>query len=181
MSFLPGRARWFGCAIFGTSVICSSLAWANGQEFFQAPMGKVDLVYTGRARDVNGRFLLRAEVVIWSEELGLTFPSVTDEMGHYRSPDVGASIKEVASSVDPKGLKAACALPGYEQVRPMKIPNRAHGTIELNCMLRKIGSGSKDDAERAVGNDAGRKPSSGLFWLVPVALVTVVIGAAARK
>jgi hypothetical protein len=139
-------------------------------------MGKVDLVYTGRVRDINGRFLPMAEVVIWSEELGLTFPSITDQNGHYRSPDVGAAIKEVASVVDAKGLKAACALPGYEQVRPIKIPNKAQGTIELNCILRKNG-----DAKAGFDQAEAKRPTPALFWLVPVGLIAIVIGAAVRK
>jgi hypothetical protein len=177
MSLQARRAAFLGYVVFATVLTASPPAFANGQEFFAAPMGKVDLVYTGRVRDISGRFLQRAEVVIWSEELGLTFPAITDENGHYRSPDVGANIKEVASVVDPKGLKAACALPGYEQVRPMVIPNKGHGTVELNCMLRKTGYGEKEESDRT----AEKRPTPGLFWLVPAALVIVVIGAAVRK
>src|SRR5438128_11067401 len=89
------RAAWLGYVVFAIILAASQLARANGQEFFAAPMGKVDLVYTGRVRDINGRFLQRATMVVWSEEVGLTFPSITDDYGHYRSPDVGANIKEV--------------------------------------------------------------------------------------
>jgi hypothetical protein len=178
MSFQRRRAA-FGYMVFGTVLMLSGLAWANGQEFFEAPPGNVDLVYTGRVRDINGRFLPRVEVVIWSEDLGLTFPSITDDNGHYRSPDVGSNIKEVAeAAVDPKGLKAACALPGYEQVRPMVIPRKTHGTVELNCTLRKIGSGSKTEARQS---DLAKTPTQRLFWLIPAGLVVVVIGAAVRK
>src|SRR5262249_29223574 len=56
MSF-PGRATLLGYAVFGAVLMLSSLAWANGQEFFEAPAGNVDLGYTGRVRDINGRFL----------------------------------------------------------------------------------------------------------------------------
>jgi hypothetical protein len=177
MSFHLRRAAFIAYVVFGTALMLSGLAWANGQEFFEAPAGNVDLVYTGRVRDINGRFLARAEVVIWSEELGLTFPSITDDNGHYRSPDVGANLKEVASVVDVKGLKAACALPGYEQVRPIVIPKRSHGTVELNCTLRKSGTG---DGQAAQG-EVARLPTPRLFWLIPTALVVVVIGAAVRK
>jgi hypothetical protein len=177
MSLQLRRAALVGYVVFGTALMISGLAWANGQEFFEAPAGNVDLVYTGRVRDINGRFLARAEVVIWSEELGLTFPSITDDNGHYRSPDVGANIKEVASTVDVKGLKAACALPGYEQVRPIVIPKRSHGTIELNCTLRKAGEGGS----QAAPSEVAKLPTPRLFWLIPTALVVVVIGAAVRR
>src|SRR5215470_3946656 len=94
-----------GFAVFSAVLTTSAPAWANGREFFAAPFGKVDLVYTGRVRDVTGRFLSRAEVVIWSEEYDMTFPAVTDENGQYRSPDVGANLKEVAPRFDPRSLK----------------------------------------------------------------------------
>jgi hypothetical protein len=178
MLALSKRAGLLGLFLFASTLLTPGAVRANGQEFFEAPAGNVDLVYTGRVRDINGRFLPRAEIVIWSEELGLTFPSITDQNGHYRSPDVGANIKEVASVVDPKGLKAACALPGYEQVRPLVIPNRAHGTIELNCTLRKMGSGPK---ESSGPSEVASRATPHLFWLVPVGLVLVVIGAAARR
>jgi hypothetical protein len=171
---------WLGYVVFGTALLISEMVWANGQEFFTAPLlGPVDLVYTGRVRDTSGRFLPRATMVIWSEEAALTFPSITDDYGHYRSPDVGSNIKEVTSApVNAKELKAACSLPGYEQVRPVVFPKRNRGTIELNCTLRKVGSEAKNDGEQS---DAARRPTPGLFWLVPAGLVIVVIGAAVRR
>ena len=180
MSFHRRRAAWLGYVVFGLALAVSELAWANGQEFFAASFGKVDLVYTGRVRNTSGRFLQRALVVIWSEELGLTFPSVTDDYGHYRSPDIGAHIKEVTSAptVDIKGLRAACSLPGYEQVRPILLPKKAHGPVELNCTLRKVGTGAKEDASQT---DVAERRTPGLLWLVPTAMVVIVIGAAVRK
>jgi len=180
MSVQRTRAARLGCVVFGLALAASELAWANGREFFAAPFGNVDLVYTGRVRNISGRFLQRAMLVIWSDELGLTFPSVTDDYGHYRSPDIGAHIKEVTSAptVDIKGLKAACSLPGYEQVRPIVLPKKAHGPVELNCTLRKVGTGGQEDANK---NDVAEKRMPGLLWLVPTAMVVIVIGAAVRK
>src|SRR5215467_14459349 len=77
MSVQRTRAARLGCVVFGLALAASELAWANGREFFAAPFGNVDLVYTGRVRNISGRFLQRAMLVIWSDELGLTFPSVT--------------------------------------------------------------------------------------------------------
>jgi hypothetical protein len=174
------RATWVGYVVFALLLTAAELAWANGQEFFAAPMGHVDLVYTGRVRDINGRFLQRATIVVWNEEIGLTFPSITDEFGHYRSPDVGSNIKEIttASTVDVKSLKAACSLPGYEQARPITIPKKSSGTVELNCTLRKVGEGAQGEAGQT---QAGNTSTPGLFWLVPAAMVVFVIGAAVRK
>jgi hypothetical protein len=179
MSFPRRFAMALGLGVIGMTLTISDSAWANGQEFFTAPFGDVDLVYTGRVRDTTGRFLARATMVVWSEEAGLTFPSITDEYGHYRSPDVGENIKEATSApVNTKDLKATCSLPGYEVARALVVPKKNHGTVELNCTLRKIGTGAPDGAPQS---DAANRPTPSFFWLVPAALVVVVTGAAIRK
>ena len=157
-----------GYIVLAIGAITSSLAWANGQEFFDPGAdSKVDLVYVGRVRDVNGRFLKGAEVVIWSPEAGMTFPAVTDAHGAYRSPDVGASLKEMAAAVDPKQLKVECALPGYEQVRPAGLPGKKNGRVELDFVMRPVG---------AVASAPERGRAHGILWVVPGVLVLVVIG-----
>jgi hypothetical protein len=162
--------------VLAIGVITSSLAWANGQEFFDpGAEGKVDLVYVGRVRDVNGRHLKGAEVVIWSPEAGISFPAVTDASGAYRSPDVGASFKEIAAAVDPKKLKVECSLPGYEQVRPARIPRKTNGRVELDFVMRPVG------ASAAVASASQRGQAHGILWVVPGLLVLVIIGAAVRR
>jgi hypothetical protein len=152
----------------------ASLAWANGQEFFDPGADtRIDLVYVGRVRDVNGRFLKGAEVVIWSPDAGMTFPALTDANGHYQSPDVGASLKEAAAAVEPKLLKVECVLPGYEQVRPARIPIKTHGRVEMDFVMRQRGTSSASAPERGQAN--------GIRWVVPGLLVFVVIGAAVRR
>ena len=155
--------------------LTSTFAWANGQEFFAPIGGKIDLVYTGRVRDVNGRYLKDAQIVIWSEEAGLTFPAFSDSYGHYRSLDVGANIREITSVFDPKELHAACALPGYEQVREVKIPKTAHGLVQLDFVLRKVGSA---DASHPKSEPAS---APRVTWLVPILPVGIVVGAAMRR
>jgi hypothetical protein len=161
--------------VFAIGAAASSVVWGNGQEFFDSGAdGKVDLVYVGRVRDVNGRFLKTAEVVIWSPQAGLTFPAVTDAFGHYSSPDVGASLKETGAAVDPKELQVTCTLPGYELVKPAKLPTRTQGRVNLDFVLRPVGSAAAHAAPE-------RSQSHGLIWLVPGLLVLAVIGAAVRK
>jgi hypothetical protein len=170
------RAASLGYIVLAIGAITSSLAWANGQEFFDPGAdAKVDLVYVGRVRDVNGRFLKGAEVVIWSPDAGLTFPAVTDAYGHYRSPDVGASLKEIAAAVDPKQLKVECALPGYEQVSPARIPNKTSGRVVMDFVMRPAG------ASAAAASVPERGRGHGILWIVPGLLVLVVIGAAVRR
>ena len=168
------RRAWLGSLAFALSALTSSLVWANGQEFFDpGAAAAVDLAYVGRVRDVSGRFLKGAEVVVWSPVAGLTFPAVTDAYGHYRTPDVGASLKEVAVPIDPNDLHVACALPGYELVRQVKIPKKTSGRVVMDFVLRPVGS--TDTAESVEGR------SHGLVWFVPGLLVAVVIGAAVRR
>src|ERR1700680_160963 len=140
-------AACLGYIVLATGSITSSLAWANGQEFFDPGADtKVDLVYVGRVRDVNGRWLKGAEVVIWSLEAGMTFSAVTDAHGHSFRPDVCAGLGETAAAADPKLLNIACALPGYEQVRPVKIPNRTSGRVEIDFVMRPVGTATAASA-----------------------------------
>ena len=167
------RAAFLGYIVLAIGAITASLSWANGQEFFEPGAGtKIDLVYVGRVRDVNGRFLKGAEVAIWSPGAGMTFPIVTtDAYGHYQSTDVGASLREMTAVVDPKLLNVACALPGYEQIRPAKIPRKTHGLVEMDFIMRPVGAASAPE----------RAQAHRILWIVPGILVLLVIGAAVRR
>jgi hypothetical protein len=169
-------AKRFGYVLFGLALIVSSVAWANGQEFFAASFAtKPDLAYVGSVKDTTGHPLVGAQVVVWAVDFGLTFPASTDATGRYRTPDVGANIKEVTTKVDLKQLRIECAFPGYEQVKRATLPDKTEGIVEIDFKMRKVGS----------ADTAGDRPSNhaprAWTWLVPAALVIIVIGAAARK
>jgi hypothetical protein len=155
--------------------LMAGVAWANGQEFFDPGAdAKVDMAYVGRVRDTSGRFLKGVTVVFWSDAGGLTFPAVTDIYGHYRTPDIGASLKEVAVPVDPNELKVSAALPGYELVRAPKVPKKTSGRVVMDFVMRPTGSAE-------VAASAAEGQSRGLGWLIPGLLVLFVIGAAVRR
>lgn len=178
------RRASLGFVAFVLATLWPTLAWANGQEFFDPGAdGKVDLAYVGRVRDIHGRFLKAAEVVIWSDAAGLTFPAVTDAYGHYRTPDIGASLKEVGVPVDPTELKIACALPGYELAKPVRIPKKTAGRVLIDFVMRPAGSGPPVEAASVAPgrNVVPRAPSSPIAWTIPGLLVLVVIGAAVRR
>ena len=169
-------AKRFGCALFGLTLLVSSIAWANGQEFFAASFAtKPDLAYVGSVKDTKGHPLVGAQVVVWAVDFGLTFPASTDATGRYRSPDVGANIKEVTTQVDLKQLRVECAFPGYEQVKRAAIPDKTSGIVEIDFIMRKVGSAD------TAGNQPPSHAPRAWTWLVPTALVIIVIGAAARK
>ena len=170
----PLRAACLGYIVIAIGATTAGLAWANGQEFFDpAADTKIDLVYVGRVRDDSGRFLKGAEVVIWSPDAGMTFPALTDANGHYQSPDVGASLKEAAAAVDPKLLKVECVLPGYEQVRPARLPSKTHGRVEMDFIMRSARASAPASAPEP-------RQAHGILWVVP-GLLVLVIGAAVRR
>src|SRR5688500_7436967 len=83
----------------GLTVGIAGTAWGNGYEFF-APAGDnrpLDLVYVGQIRDKSTGKLVRtpAYLMLTEKESGMTFPFGNDRPGHYRSPDVGAHIKDL--------------------------------------------------------------------------------------
>jgi hypothetical protein len=123
----------------------AATASANGEEFFAAAKGgKVDLVYFGRIKDRHtGRsigdsvyFLLRDKAT------GLSFPFTNDKPGHYRSPDVGAAIKEIGETINPTAFEIDVNVAGYQRLTLRKVPRRAQGAIEVDVLLDPAVSGT---------------------------------------
>jgi hypothetical protein len=164
------------------SLIIVAAAWAatsigaraNGHDFFDAgSTAPVDLAYVGRVRDIRGHLVEGATVVFWSDLAGLTFPAVSDHFGHYRTPDIGASLKEVAVPIVPAELNATAGLPGYELARRPVLPRRNHGRVAVDFVLR---SESADTPAPSAQRTLSSVPAVAAF-----ALMGVVIGAAVRK
>ncbi len=135
----PTARTKFASAALAVGLAVSGVAWANGGEFFlPAPEhGKVDLVYFGHIKDTDGNYIDDAQVTITVKDLGLTFPFENDKPGHYRSPDIGAQIKDMGEKVDPSQISIEISKKGYDQARPVKVPNKAEGTYEVDFLLTK--------------------------------------------
>jgi hypothetical protein len=139
------RPRRFGLVLggsaLGLSLAISGMAMANGGEFFlPAPEhGHVDLVYFGHIKDTDGNYLDDAEMTIHVDGIGMTFPFDNDSVGHYRSPDVGAQIKDNGESVDASKISISCAKKGYKQVKPATaaVPLKDEGTYEIDFVMAK--------------------------------------------
>ena len=139
---------------------------ANGAAFFR-PAGKgvkVDLAYFGTIRDDTGRPLDYADVTVSVSGLMMTFPFSNDALGHYRSPDVGALIKEAGGQADPRQLEITCYVPGYKRAR-MSVPRRSKGLHEVDFVLER------DPAQKIDYALAGRSrstttPTLGLLTLL---------------
>ena len=101
--------------VLGVAIIVLTLARTeavrgNGQDFFPAAEGKSsDLVYFGRIKDRSTGHLIRdrAFFTIFDSATGMNFPFMNDSPAHYRSPDVGAAIKELDRAVSKLGAKGA--------------------------------------------------------------------------
>ena len=128
-----------GGGVLGLGLMASGVALANGGEFFlPAPEhGHVDLVYFGHIKDTDGKFLDDAEMTIHVDGIGMTFPFDNDSPGHYRSPDVGAQIKDAGETVDPSKISIKCEKKGYKQAREVKVPLKPEGTYEIDFVMAK--------------------------------------------
>jgi hypothetical protein len=141
MKLLRNFALSLAGGIFGITLAASGVALANGGEFFlPAPEhGHVDLVYFGHIKDTDGNYVDGAELTVHVDGLGMTFPFDNDTPGHYRSPDIGAQIKDAGEAVDPTKISIVCAKKGYKQVKPANtaVPLKADGTHEIDFVLAK--------------------------------------------
>jgi len=142
---LPG---WWIAAIVASVVLASGTLLANGQSFFlPADKGPVDLVYFARVKDARtGRPInKRPYVTIVDPYTGIILPFAGDSPGHFRSPDVGAAIKEVTTHpIDTRQLEVVVTASGYQTVKVGGIPRQSKGAIELIVKMepRTAASGS---------------------------------------
>src|SRR5262245_2461037 len=112
---------------------------ANGQVFFvPADRGPVDLVYFARVKDARtGRPIQKTPYVnIVDPFTGIYIPFQGDSPGHFRSPDIGAAIKEVSTQpIDTKQLEIVISASGYHTVKLANIPRRTKGAVELSVRM----------------------------------------------
>jgi hypothetical protein len=126
-------------AILASVVLASGTLLANGESFFiPALKGPVDLVYFARVKNAQtGRPIEKPPyVTIVDPYSGIILPFVGDKPGHFRSPDVGAAIKEVTTHpIDTQQLEIVVTASGYQTVKIGHIPRQSKGTIELNVTM----------------------------------------------
>ena len=112
---------------------------ANGGAFFvPASKGHVDLVYFARVKDARtGRPIQKVPyVTIVDPNSGIYVPFTGDAAGHFRSPDIGAAIKEVTTQpLDTRKLEIVVTAAGYKTLKVAAIPRQAKGTVELTIKM----------------------------------------------
>jgi hypothetical protein len=138
---------------------------ANGESFFiPANKGPVNLVYFARVKNARtGQPIEKMPyVTIVDPYSGMIFPFVGDKPGHFRSPDVGAAIKEVTTHpIDTQQLEIVVTASGYQTVKLGNIPRQSKGAIELNVKMEpKAGTGAST-ASSGVQTIASQAPPPG--------------------
>ena len=193
-----------GVAVVGFMWAGVGLAWADGYEFFTIDRGRqVNLVYVGQIRETNSGRIVRepAYLMVTDKRSGMTFPFVNDRPGHYRSPDIGESVEELAgTAVKPSDLEFELVIEGYKKVRSTNVPRKDKGIVEVNFSVeRDDANASKGEAEAASASaqrsadvsspsgvpqsedPAGSSRSRSMrFIFMGVVAATIIAGAAAR-
>src|ERR1700704_3462032 len=129
-------------ATVGLTLAVATTAWGNGEEFFTpaATDRPPDLVYTGQVRDKVTRRPINDVIyfLITDKQTGLDFPFVNDAPGHYRSPDVGASVRDLGRvAVDPSQLEIQVAVSGYKTMTIAKLPRKGSGLVAVDFRMER--------------------------------------------
>jgi hypothetical protein len=145
-------------AILASPIVVSP-AWADGYEFFTVDRGRaVNLVYVGQIRDKQTGRMVRepAYFMVTEKHSGMTFPFVNDRPGHFRSPDIGESVQELAgTTVDPKNLEFELSVAGYKTVKLTNVPRKNKGVVELTFRVEREGAPA---AAAQGGTSTGTEP-----------------------
>ena len=165
-------------ATLGFTFALTDIVRGNGQQFFPAANGKaIDLVYFGRIKDKKtGRLIReRAFFTIFDNANGLSFPFLNDSVAHYRSPDVGAAVKELGGvKIDPKNLEIQLMVAGYKDIRLLTMPRANHGTVELNFVMEPTGSAPPPSSGTTPESESASLPTQSP-WAQPLAYGSVAL------
>src|SRR5262245_17498642 len=125
--------------------------WADGYEFFTVDRGKpVNLVYVGQIREKDTGRVIRepAYFMVNEKRSGMTFPFVNDRPGHYRSPDIGESVEELAGfTVNPADLEFEVSVAGYENEKLTRPPRRHKDVEEASIKFERTGRTGDSDGD----------------------------------
>ena len=172
-------------------LLASGTLRANGQAFFvPADKGPVDLVYFARVKDARtGRPIAKPPyVTIVDPYSGIILPFAGDGPGHFRSPDVGAAIKEVtAHPIDTRQLEIVVTASGYHTIRVGHIPRQSKGAIELDVRMEpKTDASGSSTAVASQAPAPPGTPSPGdsmkpTFYLLAACFGLAAISVGARR
>jgi hypothetical protein len=159
----PLRRLWIA-GIVGSFLLASGTLLANGEAFFiPALKGPVNLMYFARVKNARtGRPIDKTPyVTIVDPYSGIILPFAGDKPGHFRSPDVGAAIKEVTTHpVDTKQLEIVVTASGYQTVKIANVPRQSKGTIELDVKMEPKTGGSGISTANTAASQAPAPPAA---------------------
>ena len=139
--------------------------FANGGLFFApAGQGPVDLVYFGRVKDAQTGRPIRIEphIDIVDPYTGLYFPFGGEKDGHFRSPDIGAAIKEITDTpIDAKRFQIMVSAKGYQDAEVTVIPRQSKGAVELNIKMQPDDAATTNTAAAASSGDSSQSDTTG--------------------
>jgi hypothetical protein len=152
-------------AVVAGLVLTSATLLANGQAFFvPADKGPVDLVYFARVKNARtGRPIEKPPyVTIVDPYSGIILPFAGDGPGHFRSPDVGAAIKEVtAHPIDTRQFEIVVTASGYQTMKVAAVPRQSKGIIELDVRMEpKTTASGSSVSSMAVASRAPAPPGT---------------------
>ena len=167
---------------------------ANGESFFiPAGRGPVELAYFARVKDAQtGRPIRVAPYVsIVDPVTGIYIPFQGDGPGHFRSPDIGAAIKEVSSPpIDTSQLEITITASGYQTLKLARIPRQSKGIVELNVRMEpKANAGNtratpsvavKSQSDAAGGDNPPSDSSKPTIFLLATCFGLAAISGVAR-
>jgi hypothetical protein len=171
----------FTAALLGFILAVAGTVWANGEEFFAAAKdGKVDLVYFGRIKDKRTGLSVRDSVyfLLKDKATGLSFPFTNDKPGHYRTPDVGAAIKDIGETINVNAFELDVNVAGYRKFTVTKVPRTNHGTVELDLALEPtLPAAVAGAGANATGGPLSATTTAAIVLIGFVALFFIVRGA----
>jgi hypothetical protein len=127
---------------FVVTLTVATAASANGEDFFSVFQvdRPIELVYTGRVRDKVSRRPINDSIMflLTDKRSGLDFPFLNDTPGHYRSPDIGASIKDLGKGeVDPSQFEIKVEVLGYKTQTLSRLPRQTSGVVSIDFRLER--------------------------------------------
>ena len=142
MRFRSTLAKILACLVLGLAV--SGVAWANGEEFFEADdAGQMVLYYFGHVKDGKGKVLDNLVITVSAKNVGMNFPFRNDAPGHFRSPDVGKAIKGLGKTVEPAQVEITVVKAGYKLVKTTKTPNKLGNAVQVEIVMDAVATAAK--------------------------------------
>jgi hypothetical protein len=114
---------------------------ANGDNFFDSfkMPSEPEYVVFGNIKDEAGRYLGNVTVMIEVSDPKLNYYASTDELGYFRTPDIGRAVKDLGYEMDASKVTIEAQLQGHHTIRKFYRGKfgQNKGAVELNITMAK--------------------------------------------